>query len=91
MESFLNNRPSAHSGKVSNVAGGAFQSFCNAAGGSGSVEEPKVVEVPWTATPDATCEGKAPPQVSLVMEGERVVKILVNCSCGQSVALACEY
>ncbi len=91
MESFLNNRPSAHSGKTSNVASGAFQSFSNTTGMAGSSGEAKVVEVPWVATPDATCEGKAPPQVSLVMEGDRVVKILVNCSCGQSVALACEY
>ncbi len=46
---------------------------------------------PPAASPAVHANSACEPQVSLLRDGERITAIRVQCSCGQSVDLACVY
>lgn len=91
MESFLNHRPivgvppSLDKGPIFQPLGSVLNTPLQ------SDVQQRIVELPISKEVKDLCEGKSPPQVSLVMEGDKVVQVVVNCSCGQSISLACEY
>ena len=92
MESFLNNSPKVSVNPSKGDATASFEAFSSHfQKHAGSLEKQVVVSVPIPDEMKSSMGDKAVPQVSLVMEGDKVVQVIVNCSCGQSIALACEY
>ena len=46
---------------------------------------------PTSPSPSASSSAETQPAVTLKRDGERVTHIVVRCTCGQVVELACEY
>ncbi len=87
MESFLNNRSSAYSSKMSSKEASAMPHFESSQNRSEKDSDANRVKV---EVESCFADGKAP-RVELIMEGERIAKIEVYCTCGESLILACDY
>lgn len=44
------------------------------------------------SAPEASCDGSAgAPRVEVVREGDKVVRLVVTCSCGERIEVDCQY
>jgi hypothetical protein len=62
-----------------------------ASGGQAQAFQPLKADQPVPPVPAPTSVNACEPRVSLSREGDRVVSIRVQCSCGQVLDLACVY